>query len=128
MTATVSVRPSASATAPFRASMIIGLLLLTVLAGCSGTDRAFDRATDEVNTIALGDPVDIDAMVLARAMLRAGFSHEEILDKGPGIRRSLASTGGAEARRSGTIVALFSHKEGELYVTGAQSGTFVVTL
>ena len=128
MTATLSVRPRASATAPFRVRVITGVLLLAVLAGCSGTDRAFDRATGEVNSIAVGDPVDIDAMVLARAMLRAGFSHEEILDKGPGIRRSLASSGGAEARRRGTIVALFSHKEGELYVTSAQSGTFVVAL
>ncbi|WP_397543751.1 hypothetical protein [Roseovarius salis] len=128
MTDILPARARHGARVTLRSPVTAALLLVAVLAGCSDTDRSFRRATGEVNTITVGDPAEISAMVLARTMLRAGFTREEVLDKGPGIRRSLASSGGAEARRDGEIVALFSHKEGELYVTSKHSGTFVVDL
>jgi hypothetical protein len=67
-------------------------------------------------------------MALASAMLRADFRADEVLELGPGIRRSLAESGGAQARKDGRIFALFSHRDGKLYVTSARSGTFVTDM
>jgi len=110
-----------------RRQLTAGLMLAmtAALGGCSGADWAVQRTTENVSSISVGDPGEVNATVLASAMLRAGFTRAEILDQGPRIRRALATKGGAEARRDGEMIALFSHKEGALYVTSAQSGTFV---
>ena len=111
-----------------RPGRLAAVLALAVLAACSEIDRNVGRVEGDVATVAVGDPGEVHAIALARAMLRTGFTRPEVLEKGPGIRRALATSGGAEARRDGEIVALFSHKDGALYVTGARSGTFVVDL
>lgn len=96
-----------------------------LLSGCAG-DTNLRRVSEPVTSMSLGSPGEIRAVTLASAMLRSGFTREEILDLGPGIRRSLAESGGAQARRQGEVIALFSHKEGKLYVTSATGGTFVL--
>lgn len=95
------------------------------LAACAG-DSNLRRVSEPVTSMSLGTPGEVAAPSLARAMLRAGFTREEILDLGPGIRRSIAESGGAQARRQGEVVALFSYKEGKLYVTSTNSGTFIL--
>lgn len=101
------------------------MCLSAVLAACGG-DPNMIRSTAPVTTVNIGEPGEVSAMSLAQAMLRAGFSRSEILEFGPGIRRSLAESGGAQARREGQLFALFSYREGKLYVTSARTGTFVV--
>lgn len=98
---------------------------MTLLAACAN-DPNFSRMTEPVSTISVGEPGEISAMSLVQAMSRVGFTREEILDLGPGIRRSLNQTGGAQARRGQTLVALFSLRDGMLYVTSANSGTFTL--
>lgn len=106
-----------------RSAGFAGVVIL--LAGCAA-DSNVQRVSEPVSSVAVGSPGDVSAMTLAGAMLRAGFSHEEILELGPGVRRSLAQGGGAQARRGGDVFALFSYNEGKLYVTSASSGTFVM--
>lgn len=107
---------------------LVGMFLVAgALAGCA-SDTSYRKANDNVSTVTVGDPGEISATALAKAMIRAGFSHDEILELGPGIRRGLSESGGAQARRNGEIVALFSHKGGKLYVTSGSSGTFVTNM
>ncbi len=107
---------------------LTSLVLATfLLIGCA-MDNNLQRVNESVSPVAVGDPGEVGAMALARSMIRAGFTRNEILELGPGIRSSLARTGGAQARRKGEVVALFSHKDAKLYVTSGTSGTFVVDL
>jgi len=103
-----------------------GLAVVALLLASCAADSNLRRASEPVSSIAVGTPGEVSAMSLASAMLRAGFTREEVLELGPGIRRSLAESGGAQARRQGEILALFSFNEGKLYVTSASSGTFVL--
>ena len=108
-----------------QARAVLAVTALLALVAC-GSDSNMSRMSDPVSPISVGEPGEISAMALADAMLRVGFTREEILEMGPGIRRSLNQNGGAQALRDGLIMALFSHREGMLYVTSATSGTFVV--
>jgi hypothetical protein len=103
-----------------------GFAVVALLLASCAADSNLRRVSEPVSNIAVGSPGEVSAMTLASAMLRAGFTREEILELGPGIRRSLAHSGGAQARRQGEILALFSFSEGKLYVTSASSGTFVM--
>ena len=111
---------------PVRHASLVPMVLLFLLgAGCA-MDSNLQRKNEAVSAVAVGDPGEVGAMALARAMIRSGFTREEILELGPGIRSSLARTGGAQARRRREVVALFSHKDAKLYVTSGVSGTFVI--
>jgi len=101
------------------------LALALLLAGCTG-DANVRRLSEPVSPISVGDPGEVSAKALAGAMLRAGFTNEEILELGPGIRRSIVDSGGANAKDGGRVVALFLHKEGNLIVMSELSGTFSV--
>lgn len=105
--------------------MLAGIGLASALAACAA-DSNVRRMNNTVTQMPVGEPGDISAMTLARAMTRVGFTREEILEFGPGIRRSLATSGGAQARRADELVALFSHMQGRIYVTSGNTGTFVV--
>jgi hypothetical protein len=99
--------------------------LLLALAGCSGIDRNVDRVDSAVSPVTVGEPANVAATDLARVMLQAGFSPQQILDQGPGVRNSLALTGGAQVQEGGQIVALFSIMDGQLYVSSQTRGTIV---
>ena len=121
MTRSLTIRRSRNFVARVAGFVAFALLL----ASCTA-DSNLRRVSDPVSSLAVGTPGEVSAMTLASAMLRAGFTREEILELGPGIRRSLAESGGAQARRQGEILALFSITEGKLYVTSGSSGTFVM--
>ena len=95
------------------------------LAACGG-DPNVQRVSEPVTSLSVGDPGDVSATALARGMTGAGFSRDEIIEMGPAIRRALVTSGGAQARRDGQIVAVFSHMDQRLYVTSENSGTFTV--
>ncbi|MBB4208507.1 hypothetical protein LY39_02177 [Roseinatronobacter bogoriensis subsp. barguzinensis] len=101
------------------------LLVLPFMAACAA-DPNVRRVDAPVSSISVGEPGDVSADALALAMLRVGFTPQEILDLGPSIRRSLTQSGGAQARRGGELVALLSIWQGTLYVTSNETGTFVV--
>lgn len=103
----------------------LALAAASFLAACAA-DSNVSRVSAPVTAVSVGEPGDVSAEALARAMLRVGFSPREIVDMGPAIRRSLTQGGGAQARRQGEVVALFSIWEGALYVTSNDTGTFVV--
>lgn len=99
--------------------------LAMALSACA-SDSNMRRSAAPVNEVAVGEPGDVRAETLASAMLRVGFSADEVLTLGPSVRRSLVLSGGAEARRQGELIALFSHAQGRLYVTSTRTGTFVL--
>lgn len=105
----------------------LSLMIPCFLAACAA-DSNVRRASVPVAPISIGEPGDVSADALAGAMLRVGFSPKEIMDLGPSIRRSLTQGGGAQARRQGELVALFSIWQGALYVTSGDTGTFIVDL
>ena len=112
----------AALTTRWKAGALLGLAV-AVLAAC-GADPNVARTTEPVSGLSVGEPGDVSAESLARAMLRVGFTPEEVLELGPGIRRSLTQRGGAEARRGGQLIALFSSFGGRIYVTSERTGTF----
>jgi hypothetical protein len=98
------------------------------LGGCASVDRSV-ALTQEVETpITVGDAASISAHDLAEAMLRAGFTREQILRDGPAVRNALATSGGAQLRSGKMVEALFAVHGDRLYVTSRTRGTFVQPL
>lgn len=104
--------------------VIVLLVTGLAIAGCG--DPNVQRVSAPVTSIAVGDRGEVSALALARGMTRAGFTRDEVLELGPSIRRAVATSGGAQARRDGRIFALFSHMDGQLYVTSGNTGTFTI--
>lgn len=101
---------------------LVSIALVLIFAACS--DSNVRRMDSPVVPIAVGETALLSATSLAKAMLRAGFSREEILEYGPAVRNSISMQGGAEVKRSNAIQALFSVHDGTLYVSSRTSGTF----
>ncbi len=102
--------------------------LALLLTGCATTDRSIALTEDIVTPLTVGDAAQISATDLAGAMLRAGFTPEEILSEGPAVRNALATAGGAQVRQGMVVAALFAIQGDQLIVTSRQNGTFVIFL
>jgi hypothetical protein len=105
-------------------------LLVSVLGACATTkfDSNIKLTSQPVTAIVVGDAADVPAMVLASAMLRAGFTEQQVLDQGPGVREALATSGGAQVRDEESILALFSVQSDLLYVSSRERGTFTMRI
>ena len=110
---------------PLRLCRLLGLAgLLMLPAGCASLDRSVALAEQVVTPIAVGDASDVSAYDLAEAMLRAGFTRQQILKDGPAIHNALAKSGGAQVRYGRVAAALFAVHGENLYVTSLTRGTF----
>ena len=98
------------------------------LSGCVSPDDNLAKMSQPVANVVVGEAAEVSARDLAEAMLRAGFTREQILQHGPQVRRSLATSGGAQVRDGRAIGALFSVHGNHLYVTSRTRGTFVQPL
>ena len=107
------------------AALAIGL----PLGGCSATmDRSVMLATEPVVPISVGEQAFVSAFDLAQAMLRAGFSKQEVLRLGPSIHSALATSGGAQVRQNKQVSAMFAVYGDRLYVTSLARGTFALQM
>jgi len=105
------------------------ILLLVGLSGCTtAIDRSVALSTEPVTAISVGEATAVSAYDLAEAMLRAGFTREDILRYGPAIHDALATSGGAQVREGQIVSALFAVHSDQLYVTSRTRGTFVQPL
>jgi hypothetical protein len=102
--------------------------LLLALSGCASIDRSVALTENIVVPITVGEAGAVPAHGLAAAMLRAGFTREEILAHGPAVRTALATSGGAQMRSGKTVEALFAIHSDKLYVTSRTRGTFTEPL
>ena len=109
----------------FAVAALAGALALS---GCATIDRSIALTQQSVTPITAGEATGISAHDLAEAMLRAGFSREEILREGPAVRNALATSGGAQLREGNLVEALFAVHGDRLYVTSRTRGTFVQPL
>jgi hypothetical protein len=98
------------------------------LGGCATIDRSVALTQEVVTPITVGDAAAISAHDLAEAMVRAGFTREQILRDGPAVRNALATSGGAQLRSGKLVEALFAVHGDRLYVTSRTRGTFVQPL
>ena len=90
-------------------SMILVLTLGAMATlGCATVDRSVALSKETVTLLASGDVADVSAEELAEAMLRAGFSRNEILRHGPKIRNALATSGSAQVKDGHIVNALFA--------------------
>jgi hypothetical protein len=103
-------------------------IALCVLVGCVGTDRSVTLAEAKVAAIPAGDSRFVPADVLAKAMLEAGFTQDQILKDGPDVASQLARVGGAQIRYGKITAALFAIHGDTLYVSSSTHGTFTVPL
>jgi hypothetical protein len=106
----------------------LALVLALSLAGCTAMDKNVVRMEEQVTPITVGDAAAVPAYVLASAMLRAGFTEDQVLNRGVALRDALATSGGAQVRDSDLVLALFSVHDNVLYVTSRTGGTFQVPL
>ncbi len=89
-----------------------------LLSGCAGAISCSVLLTDQaIMPIANGSATHVAPSDLAQAMLRAGFTRDEILQYGPGIGEALATSGAAQVRRGKVVAALFAVNDGQLIVT-----------
>lgn len=110
-----------------RSARRAGLLCLALLVGSCG-DFNVARIDAPVVPVTVGETAQLSAPTVAEAMLRAGFTADEILANGPALRNAISTTGGAQVRRGTSVAALFSVSEGYLYVASQTSGTFSMPL
>ena len=110
------------------ASALAATALAAGLAACSTMDRSVMLATEPVIPVSVGEQAFVPAFDLAQAMLRAGFSREEVLKLGPSIHSALATSGGAQVRQNKQVSAIFAVYEDRLYVTSLARGTFALQL
>lgn len=106
---------------------IILVAALTACASMSSTAN-IKMTQQQVTPITVGDAASVSAYVLAGAMLRAGFSGDEILKRGPSVRNALATSGGAQVRDGNMVLALFSVHGDLLYISSRTRGTFTMRL
>jgi hypothetical protein len=91
-------------------------------------DRSVMLATEPVVPISVGEQAFVSAFDLAQAMLRAGFSKQEVLRLGPSIHSALATSGGAQIRQNKQVSAMFAVYGDRLYVTSLARGTFALQM
>lgn len=110
------------------APCLLGLLALVQLAACSAIDRSVGLAEAVVVPVTTGDATDVAAIDLAQAMLRAGFTKEEIVRHGPALHSALATSGSAQVRQNKVVAAVFAVHTDKLYVVSRTRGTFMQPL
>lgn len=112
----------------FSERAIAALLLVLTLAACTTVDENIARTTEPVTPITVGEATEVSAFDLAQAMLRAGFTRDQILLHGAAIHHALATSGGAQVRDGKMVGALLSIHAGQLYVSSRSRGTFMQPL
>ena len=111
------------------AAAVAAITLGVAVGGCSATmDRSVMLATEPVVPISVGEQAFVSAFDLAQAMLRAGFSKQEVLKLGPSIHSALATSGGAQVRQNKQVSAMFAVYGDRLYVTSLARGTFALQM
>ena len=111
------------------AAAVAAITLGVAVGGCSATmDRSVMLATEPVVPISVGEQAFVSAFDLAQAMLRAGFSKQEVLRLGPSIHSALATSGGAQIRQNKQVSAMFAVYGDRLYVTSLARGTFALQM
>lgn len=111
------------------AAAVAAITLGVAVGGCSATmDRSVMLATEPVVPISVGEQAFVSAFDLAQAMLRAGFSKQEVLRLGPSIHSALATSGGAQVRQNKQVSAMFAVYGDRLYVTSLARGTFALQM
>lgn len=111
---------------PLRA--VAAVALVAFAAGCAGLDRNIAQREAPVTPVTVGESAAVSALDLARAMVQAGFSREQILEYGPSVRNSLASSGAAKVTDGDSVLALMSILDGNLYITSRTRGSLVYPL
>ena len=105
------------------AALLVALPL--ALGGCATSgDTSIALATEPVIAVSVGEARFVPAYDLADAMLRAGFTRNEILLHGPAVHTALATSGGAQVRKGKQVSAIFAVYGDRLYVTSLARGTF----
>jgi hypothetical protein len=104
------------------------LALSLALNACASMDRSVALSEAAVVPITAGEAADVPASALAEAMLRAGFTPEEIIRNGPALHNALATSGGAQVRQARVVSAVFAIHADALYVTSRTRGTFMLPL
>lgn len=112
----------------WRLRPVLAALALLSLAGCVSVDRSVELAEANVTAIPAGDGHLVSARTLAKAMLEAGFTNQQILRDGPDVASDLASVGGAQVRYGKVTAALFAVRGNTLYVSSSRHGTFLLPL
>jgi hypothetical protein len=95
------------------------LALALCLTGCSQV---------QVNSMQSGQAVALNADDIVRVMQRAGFSDEQILDRGTELRNQLAAAGAAQVRVGPKVEAIFLADKRQVIITSRKGGNCIYNL
>lgn len=118
-------------------SLIVGLLALFIaplmLTACSSVDGADGTVPYEVNQtgmhivpVRIGSQAFVGPETMVDALLKSGFTAQQVASKGHEIMQALIEHGGARVLIDGNIshaIAVFGDK---IYVSGITTGVIVV--
>lgn len=97
------------------------LLLLALAIGMSGCDQErlvfMPRPSRAVLALSADDIVQV--------MSRAGFSDEQIIEFGPGLRSALLNSGACQVQQGETIQAIFAIQNHYVHVSTKMRGSFI---
>jgi hypothetical protein len=97
------------------------LLFFNIITGCANTkSRVIPVGNPEVAALSAED--------IARVMLRAGFTDEQILELGTDLRNELSQSGAAQIYIDGKVEAIFAVSSKCIYVSSRTKGSFVYDL
>ena len=105
--------------------MGMGLALLAVVATLGGCEQPPQMQVISVPNQDIA-PLEADDVVVT--MRRAGFSDQEIIELGPEVRNTLASTGAAMIRVGDKVKAIFAVDGNFLHVSTRARGSFIYDL
>lgn len=101
--------------------LLLSLVLLAA-AACSGNQKT------RIMPIQSRDNLALSARGVAKLMVWSGFSGEETMLLGPGLRDALAQYGGAQVMVDKKTEALFNVLGSHVYVSSMRRGSFVYSL
>ena len=113
-----------STTCRWPAALGAGLALLTLAAALGGCTPPQTR----VISLTSRDIAPLQADDIVVTMRRGGFSDQEILDLGPDVRNTLASSGAAMIRIGDKVAAIFAVDGNFLHVSTRRRGSFIYDL
>jgi hypothetical protein len=101
--------------------LVVLLLFFNIITGC---------ASIKSRVIPVGNPevAALSAEDIARVMLRAGFTDEQILELGTDLRNELSQSGAAQIYIDGKVEAIFAVSSKCIYVSSRTKGSFVYDL
>jgi hypothetical protein len=115
----MTVRSMTGSLLTANATGTLALVLASAIAGCA------QRIECRVAPLGNPDIVGLTADDVVRIMQRAGFTDDQIIEKGTDLRNALASTGAAQIQMGEKVEAILAVDGRLVFVSSRARGSFI---